>query len=81
MTAETRPRDLILEATGLSFTYPATAKGQGRKALDGITLGIERGTIFGIIGPSRSGKSTFLRLINRLQEVTAPGRVEGSLRF
>lgn len=81
MTAGASPRDLILEADGLSFTYPATDKGPGQKALDGITLGVERGTIFGIIGPSRSGKSTFLRLINRLQEVTAPGLVEGNLRF
>lgn len=40
------------------------------KAVDDISLCIERGEIFGVIGYSGAGKSTFIRLINRLEEPT-----------
>jgi D-methionine transport system ATP-binding protein len=43
-------------------------------ALNDVTLSIERGEIFGIIGRSGAGKSTLLRLINHL-EVPSGGRV------
>jgi D-methionine transport system ATP-binding protein len=46
----------------------------GFRALSDITLNIERGEIFGIIGRSGAGKSTLLRLINHL-EVPTSGRV------
>jgi D-methionine transport system ATP-binding protein len=48
-------------------------------ALDGITLEVERGEIFGIIGRSGAGKSTLIRTINALEHVDA-GKVivEGS---
>src|SRR5271166_2485235 len=35
-----------------------------------ISLAIERGELFGVVGPSGSGKSSFLRLLNRLDEPT-----------
>ncbi len=38
----------------------------GRLALDHITLSIERGEIFGVIGESGAGKSTLLQMINGL---------------
>jgi D-methionine transport system ATP-binding protein len=44
------------------------------QALNDITLNIERGEIFGIIGRSGAGKSTLLRLVNHL-EVPSSGRV------
>ncbi|XVE68417.1 hypothetical protein DITRI_Ditri09bG0066900 [Diplodiscus trichospermus] len=40
----------------------------GVPILNGINVGIPKGTIVGIIGPSGSGKSTFLRALNRLWE-------------
>jgi D-methionine transport system ATP-binding protein len=46
----------------------------GFHALNDISLSIERGEIFGIIGRSGAGKSTLLRLINHL-EVPTSGRV------
>ena len=40
------------------------------KALDGISLEIGRGEIFGIIGLSGAGKSTLVRCINMLERPT-----------
>lgn len=39
-------------------------------ALDGITLNINRGEVFGIIGRSGAGKSTLIRLLNMLERPT-----------
>ncbi|MCX7682544.1 MAG: amino acid ABC transporter ATP-binding protein [Anaerolineae bacterium] len=44
------------------------------KALNGVSLSVERGTVVVIIGPSGSGKSTLLRCINYL-EVPTSGEV------
>ena len=37
------------------------------KALDGVTIDINRGDVMVVIGPSGSGKSTFLRSLNLLE--------------
>ncbi len=44
------------------------------QAVDNVSLQIDKGEIFGVIGYSGAGKSTFVRLINRLEEPT-----EGSI--
>ena len=46
------------------------------KALDGITVDIDRGDVMVVIGPSGSGKSTFLRSLNLLEMPTG-----GSILF
>ncbi|GLK72137.1 ABC transporter ATP-binding protein [Ancylobacter dichloromethanicus] len=38
----------------------------GTRAVDEVTLAVERGTICALVGTSGSGKSTLLRLVNRL---------------
>ncbi|MGY0693274.1 methionine ABC transporter ATP-binding protein [Virgibacillus sp. FSP13] len=43
-------------------------------AVDDLTLDIKEGDIFGVIGYSGAGKSTFVRLLNRLEDPTH-GRV------
>lgn len=48
-------------------------------ALKGIDLQIRRNHILTIMGPSGSGKTTFLRSLNRLNELIPEGRAEGSL--
>jgi ABC-type polar amino acid transport system ATPase subunit len=41
------------------------------KAVDGVSINIERGKVVVVIGPSGSGKSTLLRCINHLEEPTS----------
>ncbi|HEU5287804.1 MAG TPA: phosphonate ABC transporter ATP-binding protein [Candidatus Limnocylindria bacterium] len=59
----------VLTITDLTKIYPG-----GTRALDGISLDIERGEFVVLIGLSGSGKSTLLRCLNRLVEPTS-GRV------
>ena len=41
------------------------------KALDGVSVDINRGDVMVVIGPSGSGKSTFLRSLNLLEQPTS----------
>ena len=49
------------------------------EALKGISLEIHRNELLVIMGPSGSGKTTFLRALNRLNDLIANNRVEGEL--
>ena len=49
-------------------------KGEEIKALDGVSLDIQKGEVVVVIGPSGSGKSTFLRCLNLL-EVPTGGQI------
>lgn len=59
-------RDSMIQVTDLKKYY----KGGAIKALDGITVDINKGDVMAVIGPSGSGKSTFLRSLNLLEEPT-----------
>jgi phosphate transport system ATP-binding protein len=65
----------LLQVRDLSIHYGA------KTAITGVTLDVERHEIFGIIGPANSGKTSFLRAINRMDMFTAGMRVEGELVF
>jgi len=53
---------------------------QGKEdALRGITLEIAANRILGIIGPAGAGKTTFLRALNRLNDLTPDTHVEGQV--
>ncbi|MFC0523844.1 methionine ABC transporter ATP-binding protein [Pontibacillus salicampi] len=41
------------------------------QAVDDVSLDIEKGEIYGVIGYSGAGKSTFIRLLNRLEDPTS----------
>ena len=59
-------RDSLIQVTDLKKYYNKGAI----KALDGVSVNIERGDVMVVIGPSGSGKSTFLRSLNLLEEPT-----------
>lgn len=50
-------------------------------ALSGANLEVKRNEIFGIIGPSNSGKTSFLRVLNRMDAVTDGMHYEGIVRY
>ena len=58
---------------GLSVSYGAAA------ALKGLDLDIASGEILSIIGPSNSGKTSFLRSLNRMNELNPRARTAGTV--
>ncbi|WP_427019089.1 ABC transporter ATP-binding protein [Pseudarthrobacter sp. P1] len=64
----------MIEFKGVSKTYQGNPP-----AVDGLSMGIERGKITVFVGPSGCGKTTSLRMINRMVEpsggaITVDGR-------
>lgn len=51
-----------------------------KEVLHGISFEIQRNEIFGIIGPSQSGKTSLLRCINRTIDFTPAARVSGLIQ-
>ena len=62
--------DRILEVRGLEKRYGSV------RALKGIDLSIERGSIYGFLGPNAAGKTTTIRIVAGLVRPTA-----GSVRL
>jgi ABC-type phosphate transport system ATPase subunit len=54
-----------------------TVRYGGVTALDGISLDVMPNEIFGIIGPANSGKTSFLRALNRMEEFDSNMTVDG----
>ncbi len=48
-------KDAVIRVSGLSKSY------SGRKALDGVSLEIGKGELFGLLGPNGAGKTTMIR--------------------
>src|SRR5215467_9838170 len=53
----------------ISFENVGTVLG-GQRTLDGISLAVPEGEFLAILGPSGAGKTTLMRLINRLADAT-----------
>jgi phosphate transport system ATP-binding protein len=66
----------ILLIQDLSFRYP-----DGTEALHQINLDVERKELLIVFGPSRSGKTTLLRLLNRLLYQIDDAQREGMILF
>ncbi|MEL7371589.1 MAG: ABC transporter ATP-binding protein [Myxococcota bacterium] len=59
-----------LDVEGLRKVY-GSWWGAGRTALDGVSLSVPRGAMFGLIGPNGAGKTTFIKLLLGIIRPTA----------
>ncbi len=64
-----------LEVRDVSIRY------SGKTALSGVNLDIHENEIFGIIGPANSGKTSFLKSINRMDIFHPEMKVNGKITF
>lgn len=60
----------LFEANNIQKQYA------GHKALDGVSIQVPEGSIYGLLGPNGAGKTTFIRIIN---QITAPD--SGNITF
>nr|PZN40372.1 MAG: methionine ABC transporter ATP-binding protein [Bacillota bacterium] len=60
----------MIRVENLTKVY-TTPDGRQIRALDGVSLHVRRGEIFGVIGPSGAGKSSLIRCINLLERPTS----------
>ena len=65
----------IIEVRDLTISYG------GKPALENATLDVYRHEIFGIIGPANSGKTSFLRALNRMSDFNTGMKVRGDIRI
>ncbi len=65
----------LVDLKGFSAWYGA------RSSLRGIALEIRPGEILGVIGPAGAGKTTFLRSLNRMNDLEPGFRTEGRLAY
>ena len=74
------PAELVVEARGLCRDFGP------KRAVDGLDLEIPRGTVYGLLGPNGSGKTTAMRMLTgllrpsegtaRVLGIPLPGRAE-----
>jgi len=69
------PSDAKLSVRNLTIRYGEEA------VLRNVSLDVRENEIYGIIGPAGSGKTSFLRSLNRMDEVDDGMTVEGSIHF
>ncbi len=61
----------VLKVNNIEKYYGS--RGNVTKAIDGISLRVEKGEFVGIMGPSGSGKTTLLNCISTIDKVTSGG--------
>jgi phosphate transport system ATP-binding protein len=82
LTVTVRPSDVApadrpvtIDVERLNFYYGL------KRALEDISIQIQKHLVTAFIGPSGCGKSTFLRTLNRMNDIIAGTRVEGHVRI
>ncbi|MCQ6278109.1 phosphate ABC transporter ATP-binding protein PstB [Bacillus sp. EB600] len=67
--------ETILKVNNLEIFYGE------KRAVNGISMQIEKNAITALIGPSGCGKSTFLRSINRMNDLIPGARADGEILY
>ncbi len=78
MNQRPQPRlepEKVFELQDVSVSYG------GKTAVKEVSMEINRNQITALIGPSGCGKSTLLRCLNRMNDLVASARVEGSVLY
>lgn len=65
----------VLEVENLTISY------DGKPVLRDVNLHIEEHEIFGIIGPANSGKTSFLKAINRMDQFNGAMKYTGAIKL
>ncbi|HIQ29692.1 MAG TPA: phosphate ABC transporter ATP-binding protein [Candidatus Caldiarchaeum subterraneum] len=81
MTSKIEEIDTYYNIGYVITTLDLSVKYGGRYAIKDININIPRNSITAIIGPSGSGKTTFLRCLNRMNDLISKAKVEGRVLF
>lgn len=73
--AATGTPEIKLDVRNVTISYAGTP------ALSNVTLDVKANEIFGIIGPSNAGKTSFLKAINRMSDFEVGMKVDGDVFF
>lgn len=65
--------DMIMELRGVKKYFRINNR-MTIKAIDGISFGIRKGEVFGLVGESGCGKSSVARVISGIYQPTEIGR-------
>jgi phosphate transport system ATP-binding protein len=68
-------REVVFEVRDLSVSYGASV------AFRGVSLEVYRNLVTAVIGPSGCGKSSFIRCLNRMNELVAGASVGGKILY
>jgi phosphate transport system ATP-binding protein len=68
-------RDTVFDIDGLTVSYGKSV------AVKDVSIDIYKNAITAMIGPSGCGKSTVLRCLNRMNDLVASARIEGSVLY
>jgi phosphate transport system ATP-binding protein len=68
--------DAKISIQNIYYTYA-----DGNEALRDISCDVQANEVFVLFGPARSGKTTLLRLLNRLSDLTEGGDFRGLITF
>ena len=79
MTMEKKEK--MIEVKDVCFVYPGNSENKSVTALSDINLHINKGEFVGIIGHNGSGKSTFLKTLNRMNDLIPEVKITGKVFY
>ncbi|MGD2155698.1 MAG: ABC transporter ATP-binding protein [Anaerolineales bacterium] len=68
-----------MDRTPIIETHELTRDFDGNRAVDSLSLSIQPGELFGLVGPDGAGKTTTLRLLAGLLEITEGSAIIGGI--